>query len=949
MRTTVATSSLAIAVALILNPVAPVRAQDGEEQQAEEQPAEPAPDIDLVEEDMNSILVLGARLVDRIDTAQAPILELDSDDIAAYGAGSIAELISALGPEVSSGRGRGGGGPPVILVNGVRISSFRELRSYPPEAIERTEVFSEDVAQQFGYSPDQRVVNIILKDNYESRVVELEYSQPFDGGYAGGGIDGTYLRINGPSRLNFNVELTDSSPLTEGDRGVIQSTGGAPILAGDPDPADFRTLVPDNSGYEATANWTTALGGGGDSMSLSASYERNNSFSLQGLDSVVLTDPAGDTLLRTFNPLDPLAIDRRSDSYSAGAGLASRIGTWQLNITADATLSDSLSLIQRRIDTADLVADAAAGTLALDADLGNFAEAGVDESKSQTYRIDTLATARGIAFTLPAGDVNTTISAGWTGNGIDSTDTRNPGLVTNLDRRRWRGNVNMALPITSRDEDFGGAIGNITLNLNAGVSEVSDFGTLHSLATTLIWGPTETLSFSATYTGREEAPSLTQLGAAEISTPNVPVFDIVNNETVLATVISGGNPDLPGQTQSDWQFSANWQLPFIERGSLRFEYFDNHAEDITEGFPLLTPEIEAAFPGRITRDATGRLTQLDNRFVTFAQRDVRRLRVGLFMGGEIGVGSQEGEGGSGPPPGVRREPGAGRAGGPPRDPAQFAAMREQFCSAEPDELLDLFNRALAAQRAGEDPPLDADGNPISIPPRMLERLAGEDGQIDPERFAMIRERFCSADGARQGVRPGGGGDQARAGGRRGRGGRRGGGRGFGRFGGGGDGPPVIRWFANLQYTLELQDDVLIAPGLPTLDLLEGDALSGGGTSRHSATLRTGAFYDGWGTLIFANYQGASRINGSGLAGSTDLFFNDIARFNWRLFVDLSERDSLIEAVPLLDNVRISVAVDNLFDARQRVVDSNGDTPLRYQPFLIDPRGRSFGIEIRKLF
>ena len=78
-------------------------------------------------------------------------------------------------------------------------------------------------------------------------------------------------------------------------------------------------------------------------------------------------------------------------------------------------------------------------------------------------------------------------------------------------------------------------------------------------------------------------------------------------------------------------------------------------------------------------------------------------------------------------------------------------------------------------------------------------------------------------------------------------------------------------------------------------------------------------------------------------------FNDIARFNWRLFVDLSERDSLIEAVPLLDDVRISVAVDNLFDARQRVVDSNGDTPLRYQPFLIDPRGRSFGIEIRKLF
>ena len=30
-------------------------------------------------------------------------------------------------------------------------------------------------------------------------------------------------------------------------------------------------------------------------------------------------------------------------------------------------------------------------------------------------------------------------------------------------------------------------------------------------------------------------------------------------------------------------------------------------------------------------------------------------------------------------------------------------------------------------------------------------------------------------------------------------------------------------------------------------------------------------------------------------------------------------------------------------------DSNGDTPLAYQPFLVDPVGRYLGIDLRKMF
>ena len=99
----------------------------------------------------------------------------------------------------------------------------------------------------------------------------------------------------------------------------------------------------------------------------------------------------------------------------------------------------------------------------------------------------------------------------------------------------------------------------------------------------------------------------------------------------------------------------------------------------------------------------------------------------------------------------------------------------------------------------------------------------------------------------------------------------------------------------------------------------------------------------------ARYVGTSRIDGSGLPGSTDLFFDDLLTVNMRLFADLNQRTGLIERVPLLKNTRVTLGINNVFDARQRVTDSTGAVPLRYQPFLIDPVGRFFEIELRKLF
>ena len=114
-------------------------------------------------------------------------------------------------------------------------------------------------------------------------------------------------------------------------------------------------------------------------------------------------------------------------------------------------------------------------------------------------------------------------------------------------------------------------------------------------------------------------------------------------------------------------------------------------------------------------------------------------------------------------------------------------------------------------------------------------------------------------------------------------------------------------------------------------------------------MRLGTFYKGFGLIWDGRYTGSSVLGGTGLQGSTDLRFGDYATLNVRAFVDLGQQASLVEAVPFLAGSRIGFDIDNLFDTRQTVTDSAGVVPLRYQPFLIDPVGRQFEIEFRKIF
>lgn len=962
----------------------------------------------------NEILVTAPRILGTIDVPQKPIEVLNEEDIASYGASSIEELIAALAPQTGSGRGRGGG-RPVFLVNGQRITSFREMRRIPPEAIRRLEILPEEVALRFGYPPNQRVVNFILKDKFNAASAAGEYNRPTRGGYDNYELESGLFKIAGPRRYNFSAKLDETSALTENERDIRQNPDQVPTVPGDPDPARYRSLAAQSSELSLEGTMTQGLGEKGLAGSITASggYTHSISNSLNGLDAVALSYD-GRTELRTLP--DPLRTRAVSDAFAGSLGYSSLLGDWQLSTTLDGTYTDASTRVDRRRDTSSLVAAAAAGELDIDGALPLLPGAGVDTARTRSLALTSLATLSGTPFRMPAGASNLTVKAGYDFTRSLNDDTRTDIGTVRLTRGDISTGVNLALPLTSRAEDVLGAIGDLTLNLSGGVNHLSDFGSLYNWSTGMTWSPTDTLTFQASYIVEQAAPELAQLGAPTIVSYNVPVYDFTRATTSLVTVTTGGNPDLVKEKQRDVKLSATWELPFLKRSNLIVEYFRNRSSDVTQSFPLLTPAIEAAFPGRVTRDAAGNLIAIDRRPVTFDEVSTSNLRWGFNISGSIGssatgsaAAASSGERGSARPsaqaapvavvgprgPEVAPAPGAGSGGANPEgapgaragfDPSRFAALRERLCAPDaqidPAELPERMRERLVGADGKIDPErlaqlrqraCSADGAPVAFDPerlarmraalcvkgtpdlsafpdRMRERLLGADGQVDPERLAQARERICSAPepGRGEGMAPPPGGGRGAAGEGPG---------GAGARGGAPEGgpPPMMgrgrggRWNLAVFHTWRFSDRVTIAPGVPVLDQLSGDAISAGGVARHAIEAEGGLFKNGYGARMNAEWNAPARVNGSGLPGSSDLRFGSTFLVNLRFFADLGRNESLVDRMPFLKGARLSFTVDNLLDSRQKVTDADGLVPIAYQAAYRAPQGRVIGIDLRKLF
>ena len=319
---------------------------------------------------------------------QEPIVSYDAAQIQAFGATNIGELVSLLEAQTRSARG----GAPVFLVNGRRISGFREIRGLPPEAIERFDVLPEETALSYGYSADQRVVNVVLKAYFRSITASGTVTRPTSGGQTVLDNSNNVLRIAGSTRWSMDLNLNSQTALFETERNIDRSgaaelfdlqgniaglprgaqidpalsalagqavtVAGAPASAatGAPSLNDFlgtansprqgdlnayRTLLPNTGSAEISGTLKKDLNRD-IGATFSGSYKTASSLSYLGLPGVTLTLPSGNPYspfgddVQLFRYLDrPDALKREVDTQTAGVGtvLDGFAGDWRWTLT----------------------------------------------------------------------------------------------------------------------------------------------------------------------------------------------------------------------------------------------------------------------------------------------------------------------------------------------------------------------------------------------------------------------------------------------------------------------------------------------------------------------------------------------------------------------------------------------------------------------------------------
>ena len=876
-----------------------------------DQPQGPATQMD----DADEIVVTGQPQRGAVIGNVKPEQQLSSADIRALGVTSISEMITELSPQTN--------GTPVILLNGKRISSFSEIQDIPSEAVARVDILPEEVALSYGYAPTQKVVNIVLRQRFRAESMDLRAGTTTEGGRDNGSAEGGLLRIRGDNRFTLDMQYKTAASLLESERGVVpnvQNEGvrtpsgltaflAGPDSVGGPELAHHRTLSPATESFAANATLARALGK--VSMTINGRLELSDSDSLQGYQSARLALPASNpfspfdenaTLTRYLRQAGDLGQQIRGTTGHVGLTLNGLLGQgWQWSFTGNGDYSNTRTSTDRGVDIGAIQSAVNAGANpfgSFSSDLLSTPVTDRAEAESRAVQGDLLLS--GPLFDLPAGAVTTSVRVGGSANGFDSFSIRS-GVERNssYDRDIASGQVSLDLPMTSRSKGVLSAVGDVGVNVNAAAQHYSDFGTLSTLGYGLRWRPVPAVQLLVSANQDRAAPTGSQITDPLISTPNVSVFDYRTGQTVFVTQISGGNADLKESVRDQFRLSATVK-PFEKPNlTLTATYTNSRTTNPISAFPSPSPAVEDAFEDRFKRDCYScALTQIDARPINYLRSQSEQLRWGFDL--SIPLKSH-----------IQKVIEAWRAAGAKPD-------------ERPKELQDL--RGLFGNRG-------PGGGQGSQPPHGQES-GGERPRGDRDQPGQSG--------------PGGPGDGFSGGGQRGPGGG-----GFGGRGGLGGGRSGGRLSFSFYHTWHFTESILIAPGVPALDLLNGDATgSSGGQPRHEINARVGYTNNGLGARLSADWESGTHVDGAlggTAAGTSRLNFGSMATVDLRLFANLGQMPSLVKAHPFLRGARVSIGIDNIFNQRRDVTDANGVTPVRYQPGYLDPLGRAVTISFRKLF
>lgn len=838
----------------------------------------------------DDVVVTGQRERGAVIGNIKPEQQFNSGDIRALGISSVNDLLTELGPEFESASGQ----PPVVLLEGHRISSFREIRSLPAEAIARVDVLPGEVGLRYGYGADQKVINIVLRKRFHALTAETGGKVSTDGGGGEYTSKGGFLSIHDGRRVNISRETDSTARLFESQRGLTAPDSAA------------RTLAPAEQSVDLNGSYHRPL----DARTLatlnveltSDQSEGNQGLALQPFNIPGTSPYADNAATTTITPVNPdiPALQKYTSAQGVHLGLSVNAerstGQWTLTGTYDHNESRTLS--SRPFDLSAFAAAVTAGdpdadpTLPIPDQFLAIPPADQARSRSDAGEVDLIYN-RTLAR-LPTGDLSATFKLSGAATHVDNQSIRNLAVTNSqLERNSGDGSLNLTVPLSSSSVPLADWIGSLSLDGHASFGQYSDAGSVHGYGMGLHWSPIQAISFTASFDHDQSVPTIAQLGDPAISTQSVPVFDYVNGESVLVTTLSGGNPGLANAEVRKYRLGLT--VTPLKDPRLVLSFGLNHS--VTDGeavtLPGITAATQAAFPSRFTRDVDGTLTQLDLRPVNIDSQSSTVFRWGFSFTKSLKTPQKEVE-------------------------ALRAAFRKRYPNGVP-------GRNRQRQSSQEEAHQDGQGSATSSTPNAT----------SPQSSGQQPGGGSTAQPGSSGTQPAQSAQAQPAG------------RGSGRFGR--HGMRGGRLNFALYHSWTLTNTARIAAGQPEIDLLNGGTLgSNTAPSRHKIEMRAGYSQNGIGVRLSGNWQNASHVEGAAGMPDSNLRFSSLATLDARVFVNLTQIPVILEKVPLLRGSRVFLSVKNVFNSRQHVTDGNGNTPYAYQSAFLDPLGRTVQLTFRKL-
>lgn len=515
-----------------------------------------------------------------------PLLEISPSELDSYGVDTLSDLVDALRPLTRSSRSDQ---MAVVLING-RLAGQIEFDNLPREAIERVEVLPESVALQYGFSENQRVLNFILREHYRGVPLRVSESGATEGGDQAQAADASVARLDDAARITLLASYKDAAWLRDSDRSI------------DTQGSFYRTLQPATSDAKVAGTVSRALGP--VSGSLEASFDLLNTTSLQGESSAM-------------SALEQTAPTRT-------ARVATQITGQLKDFVCGATAYYQHVSVEMASDTG---VDPAGNPL-------------VDRTDTAFNVGNVQLSASGPLAALPAGLMIANVKVAFQYQGYDTADAY-PGASpasSNLVRTVRSANFNASVPIANRDRGVMPGLNTLSGTFNAAVDSVSNFGSLVSASLGLDWKPRSKVHLDAIYTDHKMAPTVQQLSAPPLYTPNVELFDYVIGQTADVTEITGGNDSLAATDNRQASFGISLG-PFIGKTEFLAHYEQSRISHVVGALPPTTADVELAFPDRFIRNAEGDLIEVDDRWVNLARERVDDLKWGVNVWIPLGPSS----------------------------------------------------------------------------------------------------------------------------------------------------------------------------------------------------------------------------------------------------------------------------------------------------------------------